>query len=145
MAALLDAEGSVRTSSPRPMAAPARFLRFAASHKSIVAGAVIVALIALVALLAPVLSPYSPTRIAPLDRLNCRLVVALAAVPTSPLRAERIDAVRRAVEEVPRWELADARRDPLFAWLWARLERESPELVAPMREVLHRDDRPPPA
>ena len=84
--------------------------------------------------------------LAPLDRLNCRLVVALAAAPSSPARAARITAVQRAAEEVPRWEIADTRRDPLFAWLWAELARESAaDLVAPTHEILHRDrtDAPP--
>jgi peptide/nickel transport system permease protein len=69
MAALADAEGTVRPAS-RLAAAPGRVLHFMASHKSIVAGGLIVAIIAFVAIFAPVLSPYSPTRVAPLDRLK---------------------------------------------------------------------------
>ncbi|MGI9335254.1 MAG: ABC transporter permease [Gammaproteobacteria bacterium] len=40
------------------------------NHKAIVAGAAIVSLVALVALLAPVLSPYDPNEVHPLDRLD---------------------------------------------------------------------------
>jgi ABC-type dipeptide/oligopeptide/nickel transport system permease subunit len=47
--------------------APVRLL---SSHKAIAAGAIIVALVALVALLAPVLSPYDPNEVHPLDRLK---------------------------------------------------------------------------
>ncbi len=85
--------------------------------------------------------------LSPLDRLTCRMVVALAAVPTSPDRATRMAAVQRAAEEIPRWELAETHRDPLFAWLRETLVRESPDLVAPIDEILHRDGdvtRPPP-
>ncbi len=74
-----------------------------------------------------------------LERLNCRLVVALATYPTGHARASRIHAVLRAAEELPTWELADARRDPLFSWLWAELVRESPELLESTRTVLYRD------
>ena len=46
------------------------FLRFLGNHKSIVAGGIIVLLIVFVAVFAPILSPYSPTRVHPLDRLE---------------------------------------------------------------------------
>jgi ABC-type dipeptide/oligopeptide/nickel transport system permease subunit len=46
-----------------------RVWRFARNHKSIVAGALIVAFIVVIALLAPVISPYGPTQVHPRDRL----------------------------------------------------------------------------
>jgi peptide/nickel transport system permease protein len=69
VAALLDA-GSTAGNPSGLLGVPARVLRFAAAHKSIAVGAVIVSLVAFVALLAPVLSPYSPTQVHPLDRLK---------------------------------------------------------------------------
>lgn len=45
-------------------------LRALKNHKSIVAGAVIISVVVLAALLAPVLSPYDPTEVHPLDRLK---------------------------------------------------------------------------
>jgi peptide/nickel transport system permease protein len=58
----------VKTAPGRPIFS--RVLRFIGSHKAIVAGVVIIGLVALVALLAPVLSPYSPTKVHPVDRLK---------------------------------------------------------------------------
>ncbi len=49
---------------------PWRLLRILKHHKSIVAGAVIVAVVVLAALFAPVLSPYDPIDIHPYDRLK---------------------------------------------------------------------------
>ena len=69
MAALLDAENAVRRPS-RLVSASSQLVRFIRNNKSIVAGAVIVAFVVLIALLAPVLSPYSPTQVHPLDRLK---------------------------------------------------------------------------
>ena len=45
-------------------------LRFLKHHKSIVVGAVIVAVVVLAALFAPVLSPYDPIDVHPFDRLK---------------------------------------------------------------------------
>src|SRR5881394_3814021 len=47
-----------------------RLVRFVNGHKAIVAGVVIISLVALVALLAPVISPYSPTKVHAVDRLK---------------------------------------------------------------------------
>lgn len=58
------------TDSARPGRAPRRLWRILGTHKSIAAGAAIVAVVALVALLAPVLSPYDPNEVHPLDRLK---------------------------------------------------------------------------
>lgn len=69
MAALLDAENTVRSPSRLP-GRSLRLVRFIRNHKAIVAGAAIVAFVVLIALLAPVLSPYSPTQVHPLDRLK---------------------------------------------------------------------------
>ncbi len=49
---------------------PWRLLRILKHHKSIVAGAVIVAVVVLAALFAPVLSPYDPIDVHPYDRLK---------------------------------------------------------------------------
>ena len=46
------------------------FVRFVKNRKSIVAGVVMVSLVVAMAILAPLLSPYSPTQIHPLDRLK---------------------------------------------------------------------------
>jgi ABC-type dipeptide/oligopeptide/nickel transport system permease subunit len=54
----------------RAARAPWRLSRILGTHKSIAFGAAIVALVALVALLAPVLSPYDPNEVHPLDRLK---------------------------------------------------------------------------
>jgi peptide/nickel transport system permease protein len=68
MAALIDDERTTFTlRRPSPLA---RAFRFSRNNKSIVAGAVIVAFIAFIAIFAPVLSPYSPTKGAPLERLQ---------------------------------------------------------------------------
>jgi ABC-type dipeptide/oligopeptide/nickel transport system permease subunit len=69
MAALFDAAARIRRPS-RLASDPSRFLRFLGNHKSIVAGGSIVLLIVFVAVFAPILSPYSPTRVHPLDRLE---------------------------------------------------------------------------
>jgi ABC-type dipeptide/oligopeptide/nickel transport system permease subunit len=69
MAALFDAAARLRRPS-RPASDPSRVLRFLGTHKSIVAGGIIVLLIVFVAVFAPILSPYSPTRVHPLDRLE---------------------------------------------------------------------------
>jgi peptide/nickel transport system permease protein len=69
MAALIDAENTAQAAPRRP-SGMLRALRFARNHKSIVAGAAIVAFIAFIAIFAPVLSPYSPTKGAPLERLQ---------------------------------------------------------------------------
>jgi ABC-type dipeptide/oligopeptide/nickel transport system permease subunit len=69
MAALIDAEGTTDVAPRRPSVLT-RTLRFSRNNKSIVVGAVIVAFIAFIAIFAPVLSPYSPTKGAPLDRLQ---------------------------------------------------------------------------
>ena len=69
MTALIDAEPTA-DAAPRRPSALARMFRFAGNNKSIVAGALIVAFIAFVAIFAPVLSPYSPTKGAPLERLQ---------------------------------------------------------------------------
>lgn len=45
-------------------------VRFVKNRKSIVAGVVMVSLVVAMAILAPLLSPYSPTQIHPLDRLK---------------------------------------------------------------------------
>jgi ABC-type dipeptide/oligopeptide/nickel transport system permease subunit len=45
-------------------------LEFLMKHRSILAGAIMVAFVVAIALLAPVLSPYSPTQVHPLDRLK---------------------------------------------------------------------------
>jgi ABC-type dipeptide/oligopeptide/nickel transport system permease subunit len=45
-------------------------LEFLVKHRSILAGAIMVAFVVAIALLAPVLSPYSPTQVHPLDRLK---------------------------------------------------------------------------
>lgn len=50
--------------------ASSRFFRFVRNHKAIVAGGTIVAFVAIIALLAPVLSPYAPNQVHPLDRLT---------------------------------------------------------------------------
>src|SRR5262245_24434892 len=47
-----------------------RVIRFVRSHKAITAGIVIIGFVALIALLAPVLSPYSPSKVHPVDRLK---------------------------------------------------------------------------
>jgi ABC-type dipeptide/oligopeptide/nickel transport system permease subunit len=69
MAALIDAERTAAVAPHRPSVLT-RVFRFSRNNKSIVAGAAIVAFIAFIAVFAPVLSPYSPTRGAPLDRLQ---------------------------------------------------------------------------
>jgi peptide/nickel transport system permease protein len=69
MATLLDAENAVRSPSRVP-GRSLRLIRFIRNHKAIVAGAAIVAFVVLIAILAPVLSPYSPTQVHPLDRLK---------------------------------------------------------------------------
>lgn len=69
MTALIDAEPTA-DAAPRRPSALTRMFRFSRNNKSIVAGALIVAFIALVAIFAPVLSPYSPTKGAPLERLQ---------------------------------------------------------------------------
>ncbi|CAH2406142.1 ABC transporter permease [Mesorhizobium escarrei] len=56
-------------SPSRVMLALSNGRRFAKTHKSIVVGAIMVGFVVAMAALAPVLSPYSPTRIHPLDRL----------------------------------------------------------------------------
>jgi peptide/nickel transport system permease protein len=69
MAALFDTAARIR--HPRHLVSdPSRVLRFLSDHKSIVAGGTIVLLIVFVALFAPILSPYSPTQVHPLDRLE---------------------------------------------------------------------------
>jgi ABC-type dipeptide/oligopeptide/nickel transport system permease subunit len=68
MAASIDAERTIDV--PRLPSVLTRMFRFSRNNKSIVAGAVIVAFIALVAIFAPVFSPYSPIKGAPLDRLQ---------------------------------------------------------------------------
>jgi peptide/nickel transport system permease protein len=58
---------------PESFAAPSRPLRVFSAlrrHRSIAAGAAVVAAVALMALLAPVLSPYDPNAVHPLDRLK---------------------------------------------------------------------------
>lgn len=69
MAALLDAV-SAEHGPPRVARSPARVLRFLTGNKSIIAGAVIVALVIFVAIFAPLLSPYNPIQVHPLDRLK---------------------------------------------------------------------------
>jgi peptide/nickel transport system permease protein len=69
MAALLDVV-SAEHGPPRVAGSPARVLRFLTGNKSIVAGAVIVALVVFVAIFAPLLSPYNPIQVHPLDRLK---------------------------------------------------------------------------
>lgn len=49
---------------------PLRVFRVLRRHRSIAAGAAVVAAVALLALLAPVLSPYDPNAVHPLDRLK---------------------------------------------------------------------------
>jgi peptide/nickel transport system permease protein len=69
MAALFDTAARIR--HPWRLASdPSRVLRVLGNHKSIVAGGTIVLLIGFVALFAPILSPYSPTQVHPLDRLE---------------------------------------------------------------------------
>ena len=68
MVASIDAERTI--DAPRLPSVLTRVFRFSRNNKSIVAGAVIVAFIAFIAIFAPVLSPYSPTKGAPLDRLQ---------------------------------------------------------------------------
>lgn len=53
-----------------PAGRPARLLRGLVANRSIAAGLAIVAFVALIALLAPVLSPYDPDAVHPLDRLK---------------------------------------------------------------------------
>jgi ABC-type dipeptide/oligopeptide/nickel transport system permease subunit len=69
MAALFDAAARIRRPS-RLGSDPSRVLRFLGNHKSIVAGGIVVLLIVFVAVFAPILSPYSPIQVHPLDRLE---------------------------------------------------------------------------
>lgn len=69
MSAIVET-GSPAARAPRIMPAIRRTMQFAAQHKSIVAGALIVAFVFFIAIFAPVLAPFSPTKIAPLDRLK---------------------------------------------------------------------------
>jgi peptide/nickel transport system permease protein len=69
MAAFFDAAARFRHPSRR-LGDPSRVLRFLGNHKSIIAGATIVLLMVFVAIFAPILSPYSPTQVHPLDRLE---------------------------------------------------------------------------
>ena len=55
---------------PRALRQAARLLRFTRSHKAIATGSLMIVLVCLLALFAPLLSPYSPTQIHPLDRLK---------------------------------------------------------------------------
>jgi peptide/nickel transport system permease protein len=76
MDAFLDAASPDRAGS-RPLRGPARLLRHAArvlrvvrTHRSIIAGAAIVSFVVFIAVFAPLLSPYSPIQVHPLDRLK---------------------------------------------------------------------------
>ncbi len=69
MAAFVDAGSSIRKPS-RLWRVVMQALHFLRNHKSIAAGAIIVALIVFVALFAPLLSPDSPTKVHPVDRLK---------------------------------------------------------------------------
>ncbi len=69
MAALLDVISSVRDPS-RLLRQPSRSLLFLRNPKAVVAGAAIIGLVLFVAVFAPILSPYSPTQVHPLDRLK---------------------------------------------------------------------------
>lgn len=69
MTAITEAEPGV-TDSRRFRGAFLSAWRLAVRHKSIVAGLAIVLFMLFVAVFAPVLAPYSPTKVAPLDRLQ---------------------------------------------------------------------------
>lgn len=69
MSAMLDSVSPVRVPSRAP-GVISRFFRFMKNHKAILAGALIVAFVALIALFAPVLSPYNPSAVHPVDRLK---------------------------------------------------------------------------
>jgi ABC-type dipeptide/oligopeptide/nickel transport system permease subunit len=76
MSAPLDAVSSDRTVSRLPRS-PARLLQDVSrllsvlnNHRSIIAGALIISFVVFVAVFAPLLSPYSPIRVHPLDRLK---------------------------------------------------------------------------
>jgi peptide/nickel transport system permease protein len=69
MAVSFHTGNPVRTSLHLMLAFSA-VLRFASNRKSIVVGGIMVGIVVAMAVLAPVLSPYSPTQIHPLDRLS---------------------------------------------------------------------------
>jgi ABC-type dipeptide/oligopeptide/nickel transport system permease subunit len=69
MVALLDAVRSVGNPSML-LRMPSRRLQLLRNRKAVVAGALIVGLVVFVAAFAPLLSPYSPTQVHPLDRLK---------------------------------------------------------------------------
>lgn len=61
---------NTRTNTIAPHYGPSRVVRVFKHHKAIVTGAVIVSVVVFVALFAPVLSPYDPIEVHPLDRLK---------------------------------------------------------------------------
>lgn len=69
MVALSNETGSFPSPS-RLSVLRSRVLLFMRQRKSIVAGAIIVSIVVLVAILAPVISPYGPNQVHPLDRLK---------------------------------------------------------------------------
>jgi ABC-type dipeptide/oligopeptide/nickel transport system permease subunit len=76
MAVFLDVAGSDRDPSRSPRDASRRkqniprFLRILSRHRAIIGGAIIVSIVIFIAAFAPLLSPYSPTQVHPLDRLK---------------------------------------------------------------------------